>query len=118
MTMHIVCRVEELGVGEMKSFSVPHQKIVLYHLSDGFFATQASCTHILAPLSRGKLIDDGRVQCPLHRARFDVRTGEVVDWANFPPGIQVLNAIRGQKALRTFAVSIQNSSVYVDIPDG
>jgi 3-phenylpropionate/trans-cinnamate dioxygenase ferredoxin component len=112
---HTVCRTEELGIGQMKTFTVGEQKIVLYHLTDGFFATQASCTHVFAPLARGKLLDDCKVQCPFHRARFDIRTGRVVDWANFPPGIQVLNVVRGEKTLRTFPVSVKDGSVHVDL---
>jgi 3-phenylpropionate/trans-cinnamate dioxygenase ferredoxin subunit len=100
----------------MKAFTVGGEKIALYHLSDGFFATQANCTHIFAPLARGKIIEDSKVQCPLHRARFDIRTGKVLDWANFPPGIQLLNAVRGEKALRTFAVSVDAGDVTVNIP--
>ena len=116
MALHTVCRSDELKVGQMKAFTAGNQKIVLYHLSDGFFATQANCTHILAPLARGKLLEDCKVQCPFHRARFDIRTGEVIDWANFPPGIQVLNVVRGEKALRTFATSVVDGNVQVDIP--
>jgi len=115
-TSHPVCRADDIGVGQMKAFAVAGQKIVVYHLSDGFFATQANCSHILAPLARGKLLEDRNVQCPFHRARFDIRTGAVVDWANFPPGIQVLNVVRGEKALRTFKVSVVDGSVNVDIP--
>jgi 3-phenylpropionate/trans-cinnamate dioxygenase ferredoxin subunit len=91
MLTHLVCRSDELAIGQMKAFAVGGEKIVLYHLTDGFFATQASCTHVFAPLSRGKLIADSISQCPFHRARFDIRTGQVGDWANFPPGIQLLN---------------------------
>ena len=116
MALHTVCRSDEVGLGQMKAFTVGDQKIVLYHLTDGFFATQASCTHIFAPLARGKLLEDRKVQCPFHRARFDIRTGKVVDWANFPPGIQVLNIVRSEKALRTFEVSVKDGSVQVDIP--
>ena len=116
MPLHFVCRVEELPVGRMRSFTVSGQKILLYHLSDGVFATQASCTHVFAPLARGKIIDDCKVQCPLHRARFDIRTGEVVDWANFPPGIQLLNVVRGEKALRRFEVQVTDGRVKVNVP--
>lgn len=116
MTLHTVCHSDEVAIGQMKAFSVGNQKIVLYHLTDGFFATQASCTHVFAPLARGKLLDDCKVQCPFHRARFDIRTGEVIDWANFPPGIQVLNVVRGEKALRTFKVNVLDGNVQVDIP--
>jgi nitrite reductase/ring-hydroxylating ferredoxin subunit len=116
MSIHSVCRSDALGIGQMKAFTVGDQKILLYHLTDGFFATQANCTHLFAPLSRGKIIADCKVQCPFHHARFDIRTGKVIDWANFPPGIQLLNAVRGEKALRTFEVSIKAGDVQVDIP--
>jgi nitrite reductase/ring-hydroxylating ferredoxin subunit len=116
MTLHTACRSEEVGIGQMKAFTVAGQKVVLYHLTDGFFATQSSCSHIFAPLVRGKLLEDRNVQCPFHRARFDIRTGKVVDWANFPPGIQVLNVVRAEKALRTYKVSVEDGSVKIDIP--
>ena len=116
MSMHTVCRVDELPVGKMKAFAVGNENVVLYHLSDGFFATQANCTHTFAPLARGKLLEDCKVQCPFHRARFDIRTGEVIDWANFPPGIQLLNVVRGEKALRTFKVSVKAGNVRINMP--
>jgi nitrite reductase/ring-hydroxylating ferredoxin subunit len=116
MPIHSVCRSSELGIGEMKTLTVGSQKIVVYHLTDGFFATQPSCTHLFAPLARGKIIADCKVQCPFHHARFDIRTGKVIDWANFPPGIQLLNAVRGEKALRTFEVSVKGGDVQVNIP--
>ncbi len=116
MPLHSVCRSDELAIGQMKAFAAGGHKLVLYHLTDGFFATQASCTHVFAPLARGKIIADSTIQCPFHRARFDIRTGQVTDWANFPPGIQLLNAVRREKALQTFAVSVTDGNVQVDIP--
>jgi 3-phenylpropionate/trans-cinnamate dioxygenase ferredoxin subunit len=116
MPLHRVCRVDELAPGQMKAFSVAGENLLVYHLADGFFATQSKCTHMFAPLARGKIVDDCRVQCPLHRARFDIKTGEVVDWANFPPGIQLLNVVRGEKALRTYKVSVKGGEVRVNLP--
>jgi 3-phenylpropionate/trans-cinnamate dioxygenase ferredoxin subunit len=52
----------------------------------------------------------------LHKARFDIRTGEVLDWANFPPGIQLLNVVRGEKALKTYAVRLEDENVQVELP--
>jgi nitrite reductase/ring-hydroxylating ferredoxin subunit len=116
MSIHSVCRSDELGIGQMKAFAVGSQKIVLFRLTNGFFATQANCTHMFAPLARGKIIADCNIQCPFHRARFDIRTGQVVEWANFPPGIQLLNGIRSPKVLRTFEVSVEGGNVQVDVP--
>ena len=115
MTMHSLCRVEELGTGKMKAFVVGDQRLVLYHLADGFYATQASCTHVFGPLAKGKIVDGCKIQCPFHRARFDIRTGQVIDWANFPPGIQLLNVVRGEKALKTYKVKVEHGEVRVQV---
>jgi nitrite reductase/ring-hydroxylating ferredoxin subunit len=115
MSLHTVCRKDDLEVGAMKAISVAGQKIVIYRLEDGFHATQANCTHMFAPLARGRIVDGCEIQCPFHRARFDVRTGEVVEWANFPPGIQVLNFVRSEKKLKTWPVSVKGTEVQVRI---
>ena len=115
MAMHTLCRTEDIGKGRMKAFTAGSEKIVVYHLEDGFYATQANCTHVFAPLARGRILDDCKVQCPFHHARFDIRTGEVVDWANFPPGIQLLNVVRGEKALRTYKVTVSRGQVRVTV---
>lgn len=115
MALHTVATTGELAVGQMKAFKVADEKIVLYHLDDGFYATQSSCTHVFANLAKGKIVDNCKVQCPLHRARFDIRTGEVCEWANFPPGVQLLNVIRGEKALKTYKVVIEGDQVRIDI---
>ena len=113
MKNHVVCHEDDLPVGGMKAVRLGDKGVVVYRLEDGFYATQASCTHMFAPLSRGKVVEGCQVRCPLHRARFDIRTGEVVEWANFPPGVQLLNALRREKALKTYPVSVVKGEVRV-----
>lgn len=113
MAQHAVCDETDLPVGGMKAFRAGSERVVVYHLEDGWYATQAQCTHTFGPLARGKIVRGCEVQCPLHRARFDIATGAVVEWANFPPGIQLLNAVRGEKALRTYPVRIRDGKVMV-----
>lgn len=116
MAFQTACRVGDLAKGQLKGVEVGGTKLVVYHLDDGFYATQASCSHVFAPLAKGKIVDACKVQCPFHRARFDIRTGKVVDWANWPPGIvNVLNAVRGEKDLKTYAVRVQGDEVQVDV---
>ena len=117
MALEQVCRVEDLPVGHKKAFEMSDRYIILYHLNDGFYATQRLCTHTFTPLDYGKIIDDECIQCALHRARFDIRTGEVVRWANFPPGIQMLNPVRGERSLVTYPVVIRRGVVYVDVAE-
>lgn len=115
MSKHTVCEENDLPVGSLKPFKAGDTKVVVYHLDDGFYATQHSCTHVFAPLGKGKIVEDCQIQCPFHRARFDIRTGEVVEWANFPPGVQLLNAVRGEKDLKTFPVTVEEGKVTVEV---
>lgn len=115
MTQVTVCQVADLPVGDKKQFRINNEHVIVYHLEDGFYATAHRCTHTFAPLGRGKIVNGQEIQCPLHRARFDIRTGEVVEWANWPPGVQLLNIARGEKALQTFPVHVENDQVIVEI---
>jgi nitrite reductase/ring-hydroxylating ferredoxin subunit len=57
---------------------VGEREIALYHLPGGDFrATDNICSHEYAQLSDGWL-EDGCIECPLHAARFDVRTGKAL----------------------------------------
>jgi 3-phenylpropionate/trans-cinnamate dioxygenase ferredoxin component len=115
MTLHTVCSTNDLAVGDKRLVTVAGEAVLVYRLADGWYATQAKCPHILAPLAKGKLVEGHQVQCPFHRARFDVRTGRCVQWANWPPGlVNVLNAFRGEKDLRTWPVRITGDQVQVE----
>ncbi|MFQ5588931.1 MAG: Rieske (2Fe-2S) protein [Nitrospiria bacterium] len=115
MALHPVCSKEEIPVNEKKAVKVNGEKVLVFHLEDGFYATQNRCTHLVAPLGKGKIVDGDKIQCPFHRARFDIRTGAVVDWANFPPGIQLLNVIRGEKSLKTYKVTVDAGKLMLEM---
>jgi nitrite reductase/ring-hydroxylating ferredoxin subunit len=68
----------DLKEGEVLGVEVEGRSIALYATDGGLFATDNICTHAYACLSDGWL--DGEViECPLHAARFDIRTGKVLD---------------------------------------
>lgn len=114
MAKHFLINESELSVGEKDVFELDDEKIILYRLDDGFYATETKCPHLGAPLSRGKIVDNN-IQCKFHRAEFDIRTGKVCQWANFPPGIQALNFIRGKKDLQTYPVNVEDGKVFVEL---
>ncbi len=115
MAKFSVCAEDAIDIDAMKAFTAGDTNIIVYHLADGFYATQSKCTHLFASMEKGKLIEGCKIQCPFHRARFDIRTGEVVDWANFPPGVQLLNFVRSEKALATYPVTIEDGKLVVEI---
>jgi len=73
-----VAQVSDLAPGEMKFVAVERERVVLANVEGSFYALRDVCGHRNAPLSRGRL-DGCIVECPLHFAQFDIRTGKFVD---------------------------------------
>ncbi len=111
--MFDVCKTGDLKVGEKRAFKVAGEHILLFHLNDGFYATQARCTHLFKSMENGEITANEEIQCPLHRARFDIKTGEVNEWANFPKAVKVIDGIRPAKCLKTYPVIIEGDAVKV-----
>jgi nitrite reductase/ring-hydroxylating ferredoxin subunit len=73
-----VAAVADVAEGQVHAVRVGGREIALFHLPGGEFrATDNVCTHEYALLSDGWL-EDGCIECPLHAARFDVRTGKAL----------------------------------------
>jgi len=73
-----VAQVSSLAPGEMKFAAVEGVRIVIANVEGSFYALRDVCGHRNAPLSRGKL-EGCLIECPLHFAQFDIRTGKFVD---------------------------------------
>ncbi|MBO0736594.1 MAG: non-heme iron oxygenase ferredoxin subunit [Alphaproteobacteria bacterium] len=73
-----VAQADELRPGQMKWVAVNGERRVLANVDGAFYAISDVCGHRSAPLSRGKL-QGHLIECPLHFAQFDVRTGELVN---------------------------------------
>jgi nitrite reductase/ring-hydroxylating ferredoxin subunit len=64
--------------GKVLGVKVGGKNIAIYHLPGGVFcATDNICTHEYALLSEGWL-ENGCIECPLHAAQFDCRTGKAL----------------------------------------
>lgn len=98
MALHRVCRISELGPGQVKRIDDP--PIAVFNVNGALFAIGDICTHAEASLSEGR-VDGDTVECPLHGACFDLRTGEALT----PPAIE---------PVQTFAVVLQDDNVYVE----
>jgi nitrite reductase/ring-hydroxylating ferredoxin subunit len=75
----------DLASGEVIGVDVAGRSIAVYDSDEGLFATDNICTHAYACLSDGWL-DGQTIECPLHAARFDIRTGQALD----PPATEDL----------------------------
>ncbi|MBN6039720.1 bifunctional 3-phenylpropionate/cinnamic acid dioxygenase ferredoxin subunit [Amycolatopsis sp. 195334CR] len=96
--MILVGAVSEIPVGE--SVRVQGQvAIAVFNVDGEFYAIDDTCTHQDASLSDGWL-EGCAVECPLHAACFDLRTGR----PSGPPA---------RKAVRTHEVVLVDGQVYV-----
>ena len=73
-----VAKTADVPPGTMTFVAVERERIVLAHVDGAFYALRDVCGHRNAPLSRGRL-DGHMIECPLHFAQFDVRTGKLID---------------------------------------
>lgn len=63
-----------LDEGEMVSVQVQGQPVLVCQVDGQFYALADRCSHASQALSRGRL-KGFELRCPLHGARFDVRSG-------------------------------------------
>ncbi|MFJ7999394.1 bifunctional 3-phenylpropionate/cinnamic acid dioxygenase ferredoxin subunit [Streptomyces sp. NPDC096310] len=68
-----VCRLEDLPEGEAVRVDT-EPPIAVFHTEGAFYAIDDTCTHQDASLSEG-WVENCQVECPLHAASFDLRTG-------------------------------------------
>ncbi len=73
-----VAKLGDIPEGGMACVAVDGRRVVLAHVEGRFYAVSDICGHRNAPLSRGRLTGH-IVECPLHFAQFDVRSGRLVD---------------------------------------
>ncbi|AEF39460.1 bifunctional 3-phenylpropionate/cinnamic acid dioxygenase ferredoxin subunit [Hoyosella subflava] len=70
-----VCALSSLPEGEVATITPPGMSPVsIFHTAEGLFAIDDTCTHQDASLADG-WVENCTVECPLHEACFDLRTG-------------------------------------------
>ena len=72
-----VMGASELQPGQMKVVVIDRERILVANVGGVFHAVRDVCGHAGAPLSSGSLIGYV-VECPLHFACFDVRSGKLL----------------------------------------
>jgi nitrite reductase/ring-hydroxylating ferredoxin subunit len=76
--------------------------IAIYNVGGQLYGTDNICPHAYGYLNHGYLEDD-IIECPLHGARFEVRTGKGIDGPF-------------ECDLKTFAVRVVGEEIQVEVP--
>ena len=96
---HKVAPADEVAPGEVKQYQVEGRPVALCNVNGEHYAFEDVCTHQFAHLSEGGL-EGGQIKCPLHGAKFDVKTGAA-------------KSLPAVKAVPTHEIKIEDDVVYV-----
>ena len=99
---HDVAGVGEIGEDEAHQVIVGSKEICVVNLGGEFFAIDDVCTHAYASLADG-YIEGDQVECPLHGACFDIRTGKV---KSAPASVD----------LKVYPVKVEGDRIKVGLP--
>jgi len=66
---------ETIQLNQIFPTQIGKHRICVVHTKEGFFAVNEKCPHNGASLSNGYCSDDMAIVCPVHRYRFDLKTG-------------------------------------------
>ncbi len=77
------------------------EKVGLFKLEDGYYAVSAWCSHQRTSLINGD-IEGHEIMCPLHGARFDLRTGKHL----------CLPAVR---PIESYPVKVEDGKIFIKV---
>ena len=102
MAWQKLARIDDIPDDAPLETGTPARPLALYRVDGKVYCTDNLCTHAEAFLSDGYL-EGFEIECPLHGARFDIRTGHVL----CQPATKDINA---------YAVRVEGDDVMVDLP--
>ncbi|MBD3226544.1 MAG: Rieske 2Fe-2S domain-containing protein [Caldithrix sp.] len=70
-----VAKMSDLQPGEKMEVDYDEESVALFNIDGSFYAIRNECTHEYSTLVDGELEGD-EIICPLHDARFNVKTGQ------------------------------------------
>lgn len=118
-----VAPAAEVVEGKVYAANVEGNAVLLTRTQGKVSAFSNKCPHVGLPLARGKM-QGGTIQCPFHGSRFDVRTGENLDWACALGGLSMpkwshalLSFGKKPAPLKMYEASEENGSIVVSMPE-
>ena len=111
MSFFKATQVDQVPIGQMKSFNVNGKDILVVNNDGKFYAISGKCPHMDGELSRGKL-EGTVVTCPRHGSKFEVTTGRCLSGPKI--GFVKLKA----KDVATYEVKVEGNSILVDNYNG
>lgn len=125
MARVVVGKVTDFVDGQLRAVDANGTPVVVARDGETFCAARNRCPHLGFSLTSGPgglRYSDGVVQCPWHNSRFEMCTGENLDWATGFAGREVPRWSRGLVALgrtpaplTTLSVTVEGDEVVVEL---
>ena len=104
-----VASVADVGMGQILPVEAAGVKLLLTQVGATFYAAARKCPHLGFNLCRGSV--EGRsVVCPLHKAKFDLATGEI----ERNPRLLFIK-MKAKSALKVYPVRVLDNDIFVGI---
>lgn len=98
-----VAHVAEVLPGEKMTAWVEDLPVLLVNIDGSYFAVEDRCTHEDFELSAGPVdAETASIECVLHGARFDLKTGEALCAPAYTP-------------VRSFPLKLEEDWIWVDV---
>ena len=97
-----VADIADLQNGERLFVEIDDYFVVILNIANNYFAIEDLCSHDNGPLGDGE-VDEYKISCPRHGARFDVRSGKALSF----PAVEDISA---------FPLRIQDGKIHVGFP--
>lgn len=109
----ILTTAEGIEAGGMKAASIDGHEMLVAHIGEDYFITDARCPHMGGHLPDGTL--EGTVlTCPRHHSQFDLRDGRVLRWTDWEGvKLDIAKLVRHSRPLRTYAVRVEGENILV-----
>lgn len=101
-------------------FKVGDQPVLVIKSGETFYAIANKCPHLGLPLANGK-VDGETIACPFHGSKFDLKSGENLDWVTGFAGMRIPEWSRrllemGKKPapLQVYSLVIEEGKLYLE----
>ena len=94
-------KTSELSLNSSKVINLGDKQIAVFNYEDEFYALDDMCSHAEASLSKGDVYDC-KVECPLHGAEFDLKTGSAV-------------TLPATKPVNNYKVVVENNDIFLEM---
>lgn len=101
MSEWVELMTEENFKNSVHVYEYDSKQIAIFKLEDGYYAIDNRCSHEEAHLSEGE-IENGKIECPLHGAVFDIKTGKNL-------------ALPAVLPVKTYPVKVENDRIYIQL---